>query len=60
MEKLTIVIMSIIIKNGKLITPIRIIKNGGVVIRDSTIEKVFTDDNIRIGEKDRIIEVGGK
>lgn len=52
--------MSIIIKNGKLITPIRIIKNGGVVIKDGTIEKVLTDDDIRIGEKDRIIDVGGK
>lgn len=51
--------MGLVIKNGQVITPIRVIKNGGVIIEKDKITSVFTGDDYSRNAGDKIIDVRG-
>jgi len=51
--------MRLIIKNGQVITSIRIIKNGGVIIEKGKIAFVFADNNYSKRAGDKILDVKG-
>lgn len=48
--------MKLVIKNGQVITPIRIIKNGGVIIEKGKIASVFTAEDYSRNAGDKIID----
>ena len=50
--------MRTIIKNGKVITPFRLIEDGGVVVEEGKIAGVFQGQPEAIQEGDRIIDAG--
>jgi N-acetylglucosamine-6-phosphate deacetylase len=52
--------MRTILKNGKVITPLRIIETGGVIVEDGIIKDVFEGTDIRFCETDNVIDVQGK
>ncbi len=52
--------MRTIIKNGKVITPFRMIENGGVIIDGEKITDVFRGQPIAIREGDRIVDAVGR
>ncbi|NMA94824.1 MAG: N-acetylglucosamine-6-phosphate deacetylase [Clostridiales bacterium] len=49
--------MKTILKNGRVITPIRVIKNGGIVIEDGKIVKVFEGDGPEVVGETKVIDV---
>ena len=52
--------MRTILKNGTLITPIRTIKNGGIVIEEGKIVSIFDENtNIKFDVLDKVIDVRG-
>ena len=52
--------MRTILKNGTLITPIRTIKNGGIVIEEGKIVSIFDKNtDIKFDVLDRVIDVRG-
>jgi len=51
--------MRLVIKNGQVITPIRVIKNSGIIIEKGKIASVFTDNNYSKKAGDKIIDVKG-
>ena len=51
--------MKLILKNGKVITPFRVIKNGGVTIKNGKILNVFEENNYEIKKEDKVIDVEG-
>ncbi len=52
--------MRTILNNGIIITPIRIIKNGGIIIEKNSIVNLFDQSNdIKFGKSDQIIDVKG-
>ena len=51
--------MKLVIKNGQVITPIRVIKNGGVIIEKGKIASVFTADDYSKKVGDKVIDAGG-
>jgi len=51
--------MRLVIKNGQVITPIRIIKNGGVIIEKGKIASVFAGDDYSRNAGDNIIDARG-
>jgi N-acetylglucosamine-6-phosphate deacetylase len=52
--------MRTILNNGTIITPIRIIKQGCIVIEKNSIVNIFKDSNdVRFNESDKIIDVRG-
>lgn len=51
--------MRTIIKNGRVITPIRVIENGGVIFEGDKIVAVFSGDANAAVEADHIIDVQG-
>jgi N-acetylglucosamine-6-phosphate deacetylase len=52
--------MRTILKNGKVITPVRVLENGGVVIDDGKVTGVFRGNDVATEPQDRIIDVQGK
>ena len=50
----------LVFKNARIITPIRVIDNGVLVVNDDKISYVGPQDEIKIPENARIIDVGGK
>jgi N-acetylglucosamine-6-phosphate deacetylase len=52
--------MRTILKNGTLITPIRTIRNGGIVIEEGKIISIFDKNtNIKFDVSDKVIDVKG-
>jgi len=51
--------MRLVIKNSQVITPVRVIKNGGVIIEKGKITSVFTGDDYSRNTGDKIIDVKG-
>ena len=50
--------MRTILKNGTLITPIRIIKNGGIIIEEGKIVSIFDQNtDIKFDVSDKVIDV---
>lgn len=52
--------MRLIIKNGQVITPVRVIENGGVIVEKDKITSVFTANNYSRKAGDKLIDAGGK
>ena len=52
--------MRTIIKNAKVITPLRLINSGGVIVKDGKINKVFEDENFSVEANDQVIDLNGK
>jgi N-acetylglucosamine-6-phosphate deacetylase len=52
--------MRTIIKNGKVITPLRIIDNAGVIIENGVIDQIIEDNSIEVLETDQVIDVKGQ
>lgn len=52
--------MRTVLKNGKVITPIRVIENGGVVIEDGIIKQVFQGDASDIQGECNVVDVEGR
>lgn len=51
--------MAIILHNGQVITPVRIIKNAGIIIKGRKIKNVFNGDNFQVDPEDKVIDVCG-
>jgi len=51
--------MRLVIKNGQLITPIRVIKNSGVIIEEDKISSIFTANDYSEKEGDKVINIEG-
>jgi N-acetylglucosamine-6-phosphate deacetylase len=52
--------MKMILRNGKLITPLKIIHKGGIMIENGKIVSIFKDeDDFNHYRADRVIDVGG-
>ncbi len=51
--------MRLIIKNGQVTTPLRVIENGGVIIEKGKIASVFADNNYSKRAGDKILDVRG-
>ena len=52
-------IIRLVIKNGQVITPIRVIKNGGIIIEKDKITSVFTDGDYLKNVGDKVIDARG-
>ena len=52
--------MRTILKNGCIITPVRIIENAGIVINSGRIEALFDSDNFEQNKDDQVIDVHGQ
>ncbi len=52
--------MRTILKNGSVITPVRILENAGIVIENSWIQAVFEGDSYSKRNDDQVIDVKGK
>lgn len=52
--------MKKVLKNGKIVTPIRIIDSGGVIIDDGVIVDVFKGDGPDVGDDYDVIDVQGR
>lgn len=51
--------MKLILKNGKVITPFRVINNGGVIIKNDKILSVFEKNDYNAKKADKVIDVKG-
>ncbi len=51
--------MRTILKNGNVITPLRVIENSSVIIEDGVIEEIVLGENIDILQGDKVIDVKG-
>jgi len=51
--------LRLIIKNGQVTTPLRVIENGGVIIEKGKIASVFADNNYSKRAGDKILDVRG-
>ncbi|WP_313132310.1 N-acetylglucosamine-6-phosphate deacetylase [Anaerocolumna sp.] len=49
-----------ILINGKVITPLRIIENAGVIVENGVIEQIIEGDYIQFRETDLVIDVKGQ
>ena len=53
--------MRTIIKNGTILTPLRQIEGGGLIIKDNEIESIFKNQEKLLRESaDRVVDVSGK
>lgn len=52
--------MKTILKNGKVITPLRVIQNGGLVIENGIIEKVFEGNAPEVEGECNVVDVKGR
>ncbi|PNR94109.1 N-acetylglucosamine-6-phosphate deacetylase [Petrotoga sp. HWH.PT.55.6.1] len=51
--------MRLIIRNGSVITPIRVIDRGGIIVEKGKISEIFTGEDFFAQEKDKIIDAEG-
>jgi len=51
--------MRLVVKNSQVITPIRVIKNSGVIIEKDKITSVFTGDGLLKKCRDKLIDARG-
>jgi len=51
--------MRLIIRNGSVITPIRVINRGGIIIEKGKISGIFSGEDFFAQEKDKIIDAEG-
>lgn len=49
-----------ILKNGKVITPLRVIENAGVIVENGVIEQIIEDGYIEFQDSDLVIDVKGQ
>ncbi len=49
-----------ILKNGKVITPLRVIENAGVIVENGVIEEIIEDGYIEFQDSDLVIDVKGQ
>lgn len=52
--------MRIILINGQVITPLRVIEHAGVIVENGVINQIIENDNITLQDNDVVIDVKGQ